>query len=275
MVGGRGLAPGSSDVFARVRALRAGRRRLTRPGPDRGFPPRCCAPGTARSSASCSRDRAGRLRGFRDGQAEHVYFGVHNRGYRGTTPRELRRRLDKICTEFNTAAAADPRICGHRYLQRRSRRDAAVRQGAACPPVRRRQSQGHDRRAQRRRCSRSALTRVQFTDLELTRRAARASRSSANTTRTGRSPNTSPRSSATPRIRLTDVLSLNHGQCINYHRLPRSPKATTPCIDGKLVPFTEGDRAAVLPERSPALPRRSQTRRRDAGRSRERREQRQ
>jgi fido (protein-threonine AMPylation protein) len=51
-------------------------------------------------------DRAGRLRGFRDGQAEHVYFGVHDRGYRGTTPRELRRRLGKICTEFNTAAAA-------------------------------------------------------------------------------------------------------------------------------------------------------------------------
>jgi fido (protein-threonine AMPylation protein) len=50
-------------------------------------------------------DRAGRLRGFRDGQAEHVYFGVHNRGYRGTTPRELRRRLEKICTEFNTTAA--------------------------------------------------------------------------------------------------------------------------------------------------------------------------
>ena len=50
-------------------------------------------------------DRAGRLRGFRDGQAEHVYFGVHNRGYRGTTPRELRRRLEKICSQFNTAAA--------------------------------------------------------------------------------------------------------------------------------------------------------------------------
>jgi hypothetical protein len=29
---------------------------------------------------------------------------VRNRGYRGTTPRELRRRLDKICAEFNTAA---------------------------------------------------------------------------------------------------------------------------------------------------------------------------
>jgi fido (protein-threonine AMPylation protein) len=51
-------------------------------------------------------DRAGRLRGFRDGQAEHVYFGVHDRGYRGTTPRELHRRLEKICTEFNTAAAS-------------------------------------------------------------------------------------------------------------------------------------------------------------------------
>ncbi|MFI5003473.1 MAG: Fic family protein [Solirubrobacterales bacterium] len=50
-------------------------------------------------------ENAGRLRGFRDGQAEHVYFGVHKRGYRGTTPRELRRRLDNICAEFNTAAA--------------------------------------------------------------------------------------------------------------------------------------------------------------------------
>jgi len=48
---------------------------------------------------------AGRLRGYRDGQPQHVYFGVHNRGYRGTTPRELRRRLEKICAEFNTAAA--------------------------------------------------------------------------------------------------------------------------------------------------------------------------
>jgi fido (protein-threonine AMPylation protein) len=50
-------------------------------------------------------DRAGRLRGFRDGQAEHVYFGVHDRGYRGTTPRELRRRLEKICKQFNITAA--------------------------------------------------------------------------------------------------------------------------------------------------------------------------
>jgi len=50
-------------------------------------------------------EHAGRLRGFRDGQAEHVYFGVHNRGYRGVTPRELRRRLEKICTQFNTRAA--------------------------------------------------------------------------------------------------------------------------------------------------------------------------
>jgi fido (protein-threonine AMPylation protein) len=48
---------------------------------------------------------AGRLRGFREGQREHVYFGVHNRGYRGTNPRELPHRLEKICTEFNTAAA--------------------------------------------------------------------------------------------------------------------------------------------------------------------------
>jgi fido (protein-threonine AMPylation protein) len=31
---------------------------------------------------------------------------VHNRGYRGTTPRELRRRLEKICAEFNTDAAS-------------------------------------------------------------------------------------------------------------------------------------------------------------------------
>lgn len=48
---------------------------------------------------------AGRLRGFRDGQPQHVYFGVHNRGYRGVTPRELPRRLNKICAEFNTSAA--------------------------------------------------------------------------------------------------------------------------------------------------------------------------
>jgi fido (protein-threonine AMPylation protein) len=48
---------------------------------------------------------AGRLRGFRHGQPQHVYFGVHNRGYRGTTPRQLRRRLEKVCSEFNTAAA--------------------------------------------------------------------------------------------------------------------------------------------------------------------------
>jgi fido (protein-threonine AMPylation protein) len=41
---------------------------------------------------------AGRLRSLRDGQWEHIYFGVHKRGYRGTTPRELRRRLEKICT---------------------------------------------------------------------------------------------------------------------------------------------------------------------------------
>jgi hypothetical protein len=51
-------------------------------------------------------EHAGRLRSFREGQWEHVYFGVHTRGYRGTTPRELPRRLRKICSEFNTAAAA-------------------------------------------------------------------------------------------------------------------------------------------------------------------------
>jgi fido (protein-threonine AMPylation protein) len=49
-------------------------------------------------------EHAGRLRSFRFGQAEHVYFGVHNRGYRGSTPRELRRRLERICNEFNIAA---------------------------------------------------------------------------------------------------------------------------------------------------------------------------
>ena len=51
-------------------------------------------------------EHAGRLRSFREGRWEHVYFGVHNRGYRGTTPRELHRRLEKICTEFNTTAAS-------------------------------------------------------------------------------------------------------------------------------------------------------------------------
>ncbi len=48
---------------------------------------------------------AGRLRTFREGQREHVYFGVHDRGYRGTNPRELPSRLEKICSEFNVAAA--------------------------------------------------------------------------------------------------------------------------------------------------------------------------
>src|ERR1039458_6103130 len=51
-------------------------------------------------------EHAGRLRSFREGRWEHVYFGVHNRGYRGTTPRELHRRLEKICTDFNTPAAS-------------------------------------------------------------------------------------------------------------------------------------------------------------------------
>ena len=51
-------------------------------------------------------EHAGPLRSFREGRWEHVYFGVHNRGYRGTTPRELHRRLEKICTEFNTTAAS-------------------------------------------------------------------------------------------------------------------------------------------------------------------------
>ncbi|HEY5344662.1 MAG TPA: Fic family protein [Solirubrobacteraceae bacterium] len=59
---------------------------------------------------------AGRLRKRRAGSwdPEHVYFGGNVgtrqpreiRGYRGTNPRELPRRLSKICTEFNTTAAA-------------------------------------------------------------------------------------------------------------------------------------------------------------------------
>ena len=59
-------------------------------------------------------EHAGRLRSFRHGEWEHVYFGGHVgtrqprdiRVYRGTSPRELPGRLRKICTEFNTAAAA-------------------------------------------------------------------------------------------------------------------------------------------------------------------------
>jgi fido (protein-threonine AMPylation protein) len=51
-------------------------------------------------------DHAGRLRGLRHGQREHVYFGMRTRGYRGANPRQLPGRLQKICTEFNTAAAA-------------------------------------------------------------------------------------------------------------------------------------------------------------------------
>jgi fido (protein-threonine AMPylation protein) len=56
---------------------------------------------------------AGRLRWRRGRDPEHVYFdaiiGTHQtvrlRRYRGTSPRKLHRRLEKICTEFNTAAA--------------------------------------------------------------------------------------------------------------------------------------------------------------------------
>jgi fido (protein-threonine AMPylation protein) len=59
-------------------------------------------------------DDAGRLRWRRGRDPEHVYFdaiiGTHQtrrlRRYRGTSPRKLSRRLGKICTEFNTAAAA-------------------------------------------------------------------------------------------------------------------------------------------------------------------------
>ncbi len=36
---------------------------------------------------------------------DHFLPRRHNRGYRGMTPRDLRRRLDKICAEFNTTAA--------------------------------------------------------------------------------------------------------------------------------------------------------------------------
>jgi fido (protein-threonine AMPylation protein) len=58
-------------------------------------------------------DDAGRLRWRRGRDPEHVYFdaiiGTHQtrrlRRYRGTSPRKLHRRLGKICTEFNTAAA--------------------------------------------------------------------------------------------------------------------------------------------------------------------------
>jgi len=59
-------------------------------------------------------DDAGRLRQRRGRDPEHVYFdaiiGTHQtrrlRRYRGTSPRKLHRRLDKICKEFNTAAAS-------------------------------------------------------------------------------------------------------------------------------------------------------------------------
>lgn len=51
-------------------------------------------------------EHAGHMRTFRHGQAEHVYFGLLTRGYRGTSPRKLPRQLQKICTQFNTAAAA-------------------------------------------------------------------------------------------------------------------------------------------------------------------------
>jgi fido (protein-threonine AMPylation protein) len=56
---------------------------------------------------------AGRLRWRRGRDPEHVYFdaiiGTHQtrrlRRYRGTSPRKLHRRLEKICKEFNATAA--------------------------------------------------------------------------------------------------------------------------------------------------------------------------
>lgn len=56
---------------------------------------------------------AGRLRWRRAGEWEHVQFGGligtersrRVRGYRGANPRELSRRLQKICDEFNATAA--------------------------------------------------------------------------------------------------------------------------------------------------------------------------
>ncbi len=57
---------------------------------------------------------AGRLRRRSGREPEHVYFDAEIgtrqtpaiRRYRGTNPRKLPRRLGKICTEFNIAAAA-------------------------------------------------------------------------------------------------------------------------------------------------------------------------
>jgi hypothetical protein len=59
-------------------------------------------------------EHAGRLRGSRHGELEHVYFGGHVgtrrsrriREYRGTDPRKLPNRLEEICAEFNATAAA-------------------------------------------------------------------------------------------------------------------------------------------------------------------------
>ena len=59
-------------------------------------------------------EHAGRLRTRHEGDWEHVQYGGHVgtrrsqriRVYRGAHPRRLHRRLEKICTEFNTAAAA-------------------------------------------------------------------------------------------------------------------------------------------------------------------------
>ena len=59
-------------------------------------------------------EHAGRLRGSRHGELEHVYFGGHIgtrrsrriREYRGTDPRKLPSRLEEICAEFNATAAA-------------------------------------------------------------------------------------------------------------------------------------------------------------------------
>jgi fido (protein-threonine AMPylation protein) len=66
---------------------------------------------------------AGRLRWRQAGEWEHVQFGGligtqrsrRVRGYRGFSPRALPRRLQKICEEFNAAAAQLRRAGGERY----------------------------------------------------------------------------------------------------------------------------------------------------------------
>ena len=125
------------------------RSRPSRPPGRSRCPPGCCAPGTARSSVSCSPRT-------RDGCAASETVEPNTSTSACTTVATAERRRANFPGGWRRSAPSStpppPRSAhrGPRALRRRLRRDAAVREGPARPSLRRRQSQRHDRRPQRR-----------------------------------------------------------------------------------------------------------------------------